>query len=133
MSKDGLDIVLLTQTWGFWGKGKEKRDLGAAAEIEEGKKYWLTEFSLPVLLGIDSTWEVPDTSPHPRARTKAGGKATKRVDPRFVQDLRIMGYPTLYLIDRNGVIRRRFMGWREKEVTAAVQRLLREGQTGTRP
>jgi hypothetical protein len=108
-------MVIANKLWGYFGH--DTTVLDPHREIEADRKYFLEEHGLEMAIAIDSTEQIPSEYRPGRMDYK---------DDRISLFFAVTGYPTFYLIDHNGVIRERFMGYNEKGINAAIEKLLQE-------
>jgi peroxiredoxin len=111
--------VITSQLWGYF---KDQKDISAADELAAVKKYWLEDHKLTMPIAVD----VGKLVPNKRDSTKM----MPEID-RIGRSLFAFAYPTFFLIDRDGVIRKRFVGFNEASVTAEVEKLI--GQKASKP
>jgi hypothetical protein len=107
-----LSVVLTSQLWGYLG---DKKDLTAEQELAEDKKYYLEEHKLTMPIAIDVGPMVKDKH-----------DSTKMVPDmdRIGKSLYAFAYPTFFLVDKDGVIKKRFLGFDEERVKAEIDKLL---------
>jgi hypothetical protein len=107
----------------------------AMSELAYDRKYWVEEHKLPFLIGIDTSHVLTASELTEKNATTnqgdGGGMATNRAFPPFLLDYKVGGYPTVYVLDRKGIVRGHFLGWDEKGVSRLVEKLLKEGAAGT--
>jgi hypothetical protein len=136
-SNQGLQIALMTQLWGYtYDKdGKQVENVAAGDEIEYDRKHWVDEFKLDMKIGIDVTEPEYETA----AKSDSGAKpAVKKIKgytaPKWLGAFSVTGYPTFALIDRNGIVRKIWVGGSDtidERFATEIQKLLGEKSSGT--
>jgi hypothetical protein len=126
-AKDGLQIALMTQLFGYTmdKDHKPNYEVSVEEELAYDKKYWLEEHQIPFKIGVDVTTSSIDTTT----------KHTKFARAKWFTDSKVPGYPTFFLIDREGIVRRVWVGGGEKVDTkfaAEIEKVLGDKPSGTR-
>jgi peroxiredoxin len=107
-----LNVVLTSQLWGYFA---DKKDLTAEQELAEDKKYFVDEHHLTMPIAVDVGQLVKDR--------RDSTKMVPDMD-RIGKSLFAFAYPTFFLVDQNGVIKKRFLGFREDDVKAEIEKML---------
>jgi thiol-disulfide isomerase/thioredoxin len=108
----GLNVVV---TSGLWGYYEDKKDVSPEEELAYSQTYFLKKHRLTVPVALD----VPSGS------SKSDSSRLVPGHDRISQALYASAYPTFFLIDRNGIIRKRYVGFNETKLIADIEKLLR--------
>ena len=111
----------------LYGSFKKEKNIGASAEIDHDKDYFVTEHNIHFPVAIDTTQLVTDS------RTGELTRAKPKTDEAFL----VNGIPHLVVIDKSGIIRQVYVGWlgpdersfldtNTERVAAMIERLLKE-------
>jgi hypothetical protein len=103
----------------LYGSFQGRQDLSVEEELAADKGYWVDEHGLNVPIAIHE----PDTTVKDRAARKNPN------DKNYC----VSAIPQVVLIDKNGIIRRIFVGWdpvNDTRVPEIVQQLLNQAKKG---
>jgi hypothetical protein len=124
----------MTQLWGNIKDKDQNRveNISVADELEYDRKHWVDEFAVTFPIGIDVT-EPEYGAPGVDSAGKATpGRMTGYKAPQWSTAYGVAGFPTFYLIDRKGIVRRILVGASklEETISAEIEKLLAEKVTG---
>jgi hypothetical protein len=112
--------VLASQLWGTF-KG-DTTELTAEQELEADRKYFLGKHKLTMPIGIDTTMRVPGVRDPEKLEW-----APDRIGKAFG----VNAWPSFYLIDHNGIVRKR--GMSSEEVEKLLAEILAPPKTAPAP
>jgi hypothetical protein len=111
-SARGLQTLLFTKVYGYY---KDKQNLTVGQELEYDREHWFGHYGLkPLKIGVVETAVIQDT---------ANPGSTRREKAKYQLDYRVMFIPTVFVIDREGIIRYATIGFSEKAVRRKIEEL----------
>jgi hypothetical protein len=132
-----FQVALMTQLWGYTYDKDHKmvENVAPADEIEYDRKHWVEEFKLDMKIGIDVTEPEYDTASKADSAGSSGKRKIKGYRaPKWLEAFSVSGYPTFALIDRNGIVRKIWMGGSDdvdERLAKEIQKILDEKAAGT--
>jgi hypothetical protein len=122
---------MLVEGSGRWGGyGSPPRRVTGKEEVELTREYYTKHFGLTNLIALDTARFLPDSLQD----TVANRGWRLFYPPEFSNSYALnLGFPTIVILDRNGVTRAKVIGYDPKKIDAMVKKLLAEAESKSQP